>query len=155
MTANKLTVTTPSDREVVLTRVFDAPRERVFEAHSTCEHVKRWWARGNPMDCELDFRVGGKYRFIEHSDEGEFAFRGEYREISAPEVISYTFEWEGRPGHICVDRLVFTEEDGKTLLTSTTTFDSVEDRDSMLQSGMADGASQAMDRLDEILAQWS
>src|SRR5213592_3453630 len=106
--SGRLTVTTPSDREIVLTRVFDAPRALVFEAHSRCEHVRRWWGRGNPLDCEMDFRPGGTYRFVEHAPgEGDFAFRGEYREIVAPERIVQTFEFEGLPGHVSVETLAF------------------------------------------------
>jgi uncharacterized protein YndB with AHSA1/START domain len=150
--SGRLTVTTPSDLEIVMTRVFDAPRALVFEAHSKREHVTKWWGRGNPLDCEMDFRPGGSYRFVEHADDGEWAFRGEYREIVAPERIVQTFEFEGMPGHVSVETLTFEEHDGKTILTSTTRFDSVEDRDGMLQSGMEQGAAESMDKLDELLA---
>jgi uncharacterized protein YndB with AHSA1/START domain len=153
--STSLTVTTPSDREIVMTRVFDAPRERVFAAHSKCEHIKRWWGRGNPLDCEMDFRPGGRYRFVEHAPDGEtYAFRGEYREIEAPARIVQTFEFEGMPGHVCVETLVFEEHDGKTTLTSTTVFDSKEDRDGMLSSGMEQGAKESMNALAELLANW-
>lgn len=151
--SNRLTVSTPSDTEIVLTRVFDAPRELVFEAHSRCEHLRRWWGRGNPLDCELDFRPGGTYRFVEHAPDGEqYAFRGEYREIVAPERIVQTFEFEGMPGHVSVETLVFEEHDGKTTLTGTSVFASVADRDGMLNSGMAEGAAQSLDQLAELLA---
>ena len=148
-----LTVTTPSDREIVLTRVFGAPRELVFEAHSRCEHLRKWWGRGNPLDCEMDFRPGGTYRFVEHSpDGGAHAFRGEYREIVAPERIVLTFEYEGTPGHVSVNTLGLEEHDGRTTLTSTMVFDSIEDRDGMLNAGMTAGANQSMDHLDRLLA---
>jgi uncharacterized protein YndB with AHSA1/START domain len=148
-----LTVTTPSDREIVMTRVFDAPRALVFEAHSKCEHVKKWWGRGNPLDCELDFRPGGTWRFVEHAPDGEhYGFHGEYREITAPERIVQTFEFEGWPGKVSVETLVLEEHDGKTTLTSTSVFDSVEDRDGMLQSGMETGAKESMDHLAALLA---
>jgi uncharacterized protein YndB with AHSA1/START domain len=147
-----LTVTTPSDREIVMTRVFDAPRELVFRAHSTCEHIRRWWGRGNPLDCEMDFRPGGTWRFVEHAPDGnDYAFRGEYREIVAPERIVQTFEFEGMPGHVSVETLVLEEHDGKTTLTSTSVFSSVEDRDGMLRSGMEAGAAQSLDRLADLL----
>ena len=88
--ANKDTfkVTTPSDREIVMTRLFNAPRHLVFEAMSKPEHVRRWW--GNLGDgysvpvCEIDFRVGGKWRFVNRHPKGEAAFYGVYREIDAP-----------------------------------------------------------------------
>jgi uncharacterized protein YndB with AHSA1/START domain len=148
-----LTVTTPSDREIVLTRVFDAPRALVFEAHSKCEHLTKWWGRGNPLDCELDFRPGGSWRFVEHAPDGEsYGFHGEYREIVAPERIVQTFEFEGMPGHVSVETLVLEEHAGKTTLTTTSVFDSVEDRDGMLQSGMETGAKESMDHLAALLA---
>jgi len=153
-TNGELTVTPRGDREIVMSRVFDAPRALVFEAHSKREHVQRWWGRGNPLDCEMDFRPGGKYRFVEHAPDGEdYAFRGEYREIVAPERIVQTFEFEGQPGHVCVETLVFTEEAGKTTLTSTTVFDTAEDRDGMVESGMADGAAESYRALAALLAE--
>jgi uncharacterized protein YndB with AHSA1/START domain len=148
-----LTVTTPSDREIVMTRVFDAPRALVFEAHSKIEHIEKWWGRGNPLDCKLDFRPGGSWRFVEHAPDGEsYGFHGEYREIVAPERIVQTFEFEGMPGHVSVETLVFEEHAGKTTLTSTTVFDTVEDRDGMLQSGMETGAKESLDHLAALLA---
>jgi uncharacterized protein YndB with AHSA1/START domain len=150
-----LTVTTPGDTQIVMTRSFDAPRERVFEAHSTCEHLKRWWARGNPVDCDLDFRPGGHYRIVEHAPDGnDYAFRGEYREIVAPERIVQTFEFEGMAGHVMVETLEFTESDGRTTITSTSVFDSQADRDGMLESGMESGARESYEALDALLADW-
>jgi uncharacterized protein YndB with AHSA1/START domain len=152
----KLTVTTPSDTEIVMTREFDAPRELVFEAHNSCEHLAKWWGpRKYTLEvCEMDFRPGGKYRFLHRGADGleEHGFRGEYREIVPPEKIAWTFEWEGMPGHISVDTL--TLEDlggGRTKLISHSLFDSKEDRDGMLQSGMEEGAGETYDRLAELL----
>jgi uncharacterized protein YndB with AHSA1/START domain len=156
-TIGGLTLTTPSDREIVMTRVFDAPRELVFEAHSKCEHLSRWWGpRGYSLAvCEMDFRAGGKYHFVHNNPDGtreEFGFRGEFREITPPERIVWTFEWEGMPGHISVDTLTLEEiGDGRTKLTSHSLFDSVEDRDGMLQSGMETGAAETWERLAELL----
>jgi uncharacterized protein YndB with AHSA1/START domain len=144
-------VTTPSDTEFTITRSFDAPRELVFAAHTQAEHLKHWWGRGNPLDVEIDFRVGGTYRFVEHADEQQYGFRGEYREIVAPERIVQTFEFEGLPGHICVETLVFTESDGKTTITGTSRFDNQQDRDGMLSSGMEGGAEQSYQALDKYL----
>jgi uncharacterized protein YndB with AHSA1/START domain len=146
-----LTVTLPSDLEIKMVRVFEAPRALVFEAHTKCEHVKHWWGRGNPLDCEMDFRPGGSYRFVEHAPDGEYAFRGEYREIEPPERIVQTFEYEGMPGHVCVETLELTEENGRTTVTSVTRFDTKEDRDGMASSGMADGARQSYDALAAYL----
>ena len=85
------------------------------------------------------------------SDGAEFGFHGEFREIVRPERIVWTFEYEGMPGHVSVDTVVFEEHDGKTTLTATSVFDSVEDRDGMLQSGMEGGAAETYERLDEYL----
>jgi uncharacterized protein YndB with AHSA1/START domain len=152
---NKLEVTTPSDREIVMTRVFDAPRDLVFEAHSSCEHLSHWWGprKYEIESCDVDFRPGGAWRVVHRTPDGveEHGFRGEYREIVPPERIVWTFEWEGLPGHISVETLTLEEHDGKTTLTSTAVFDTVEDRDGMLQSGMEEGAAETMDRLDEYL----
>jgi uncharacterized protein YndB with AHSA1/START domain len=151
----KLMLTVKSELEVELTRVFDAPRQLVFEAHSKPEHMKRWWGpRGTTMvGCEMDFRPGGRYRFVLRKEKGqEYAFRGEYREIVPPERLVQTFEFEGMPGSVAVETLTFTERDGKTTLTTTSRMDSIEARDAMLQSGMEAGAAETYDRLEELLA---
>jgi uncharacterized protein YndB with AHSA1/START domain len=149
-----LEVTTPSDREIVMTRVFDAPRELVFEAHTSCEHMTNWWGprRFEFASCEIDFRAGGKWRMVHRDSDGaEYGFRGEFREIVPPERIVWTFEFEGMPGHISVETLTLEEEDGKTRVTATSLFDSIEDRNGMLESGMESGARETYDRLDEYL----
>ena len=104
----------------------------------------------------MDFRPGGAWRFVEQAADGnEYGFRGEYREIVRPDRIVWTFEYEGLPGHISVDTLVFREieqaERRRTRITSTTVFASVEDRDGMVQSGMAQGASESYERLAAYL----
>ncbi|WP_346534692.1 SRPBCC family protein [Micromonospora sp. DPT] len=148
-----LTVALPTDREVVLTRVLDAPRDMVWAAHTDPAHLARWWGRGNPLDVEIDFRVGGRYRFVEHAPDGNsYAFRGEFREIAAPERIVQTFEFEGAPGHVAVETLVFTEQDGSTMVTGTTRFDTAAERDAMVSSGMEHGARQSYRALEEYLA---
>jgi len=154
--SNALTVTTPSDREIVMTRVFDAPRDLVFEAHSSCEHMSNWWGprKYEFASCEIDFRPGGKWRIVHRGPDGEDedqGFHGEFREIVRPERIVWTFEWEGMPGHVSVETLTLEEHGGKTTVTATSVFDSVEDRDGMLQSGMESGAAESYERLDEYL----
>ena len=151
---SKLSVTTPSEREIAMTREFDAPRDLVFEAHSSCEHMRRWWGprRYEVVQCEIDFRPGGKWRIVHRGPDGdEYAFRGEYREIVRPERIVWTFEFEGMPGNVSVETLTLEERDGKTMLTATSVYDTVEQRDGMLESGMESGAAESMDRLDEYL----
>jgi uncharacterized protein YndB with AHSA1/START domain len=154
--SDNLTVTLPSDLEIKMVKVFDAPRALVFEAHADSEHLKQWWGRGNPLDCEMDFRPGGTYRFVEHAPDGEqYAFRGEYREIEAPARIVQTFEFEGMPGHVCVETLEFIEADGRTTVTSVTRFDTREDRDGMASSGMEEGARASYDALAAYLEKMS
>lgn len=150
---NEMTVTLPSDREIKLTRVFNAPRRFVFEAMTSCEHLKHWYGPAKYMfvECSMDFRPGGKWRIV-HGAEGEqFAFRGEYREIVPNERIVQTFEFEPMAGHISVETMTLTEKDGKTTLTTVSVFDSKEDRDGMLQSGMESGAAETYDRLEAYI----
>ena len=152
---SKLKVTTPSDREIVMTRTFDAPRELVFKAFTDPELIAKWWGlRGTTTIVEtMDVRPGGAWRYISRGPNGEeYAFRGEYREVVAPEKIVQTFEFEPMPGHIVVDTAIFEERDGKTYFTNTSVFDTKEERDGMLNSGMEGGAAESYDRLDELLA---
>ena len=134
------TLSTPSDLEIVMTRVFDAPRALVFEAYTDPRHVPHWWGlRGNTTIVDkMDVRPGGQWRYI--------------REVAPPERLVSTFEFEGMPGHIAVDAAQFDERDGKTTLTVTSTFTTKEERDGMLQSGMEGGANETWDRLAELLA---
>ena len=152
---NRLTVTTPSDREIVLTRMFDAPRDLVFEAHTSCEHMSNWWGprKYEVASCDIDFRPGGTWRIVHRGLDGdeEHGFRGEFREIQSPERIVWTFEYEGFPGQISVETLTLEEVDGKTKLTATAVHDSVEARDAMIESGMEAGAAETYERLDEYL----
>jgi uncharacterized protein YndB with AHSA1/START domain len=152
--SSALSVTLPSNREIVMTRVFDAPRRLVFKALTNCEHLKHWWGprRYTVTSCQMDVRPGGAWRIVHRGADGaEYGFRGEYREITPPERIVQTFEFEGMPGHVSVETLTLVEQDGKTIYTSTSVFDSVDDRDGMLHSGMEEGASETMDRLAEYL----
>jgi uncharacterized protein YndB with AHSA1/START domain len=150
----EMTVSTPSDREIVMTRAFDAPRELVFKAYTDPTIIRPWWGwRDSTIIVDkLDLQPGGAWRFIGRQPDGnEYAFRGEYREIVPPERLVYTFEYEGMPGHILVETITFEEHDGKTTLTSVSVFDSVEDRDGMLATGMAEGAAESFDQLEEYL----
>jgi uncharacterized protein YndB with AHSA1/START domain len=146
-------LTLPSDREILLTRVFDAPRELVFEAHSKPEHIRKWWGprRFELTVCEMDFRPGGTWRFVQRdNDGGEYGFHGEYREIVRPERLVYTFEYEGAPGHVSVETITFDEQEGgRTLATNLVAFATSEARDAMIASGMESGAAESMDRLGE------
>ena len=148
---NTITVSTPGPTELVMSRTFDAPRALVFAAHTEAEHLRHWWGRGNPLEVAIDFRVGGTWRFVETADGKQHAFRGEFRDIAAPETFTWTFEYEPMAGQIAVEKFVFTEQEGRTTVTATTHFDSQEERDGMLQSGMEQGANQSYAALDAYL----
>jgi uncharacterized protein YndB with AHSA1/START domain len=138
-----------------MTRWFDAPPTLVFSAHTQLDYLRQWWGpRSATLSvCEADVRIGGAWRFVCREGDGfEHGFHGEYKAVSPPDTLSYTFEYEGMPGHVCLETLTFEEHDGRTLLTDTTAFDSREDRDGMLATGMEEGANESMDRLDELLA---
>jgi uncharacterized protein YndB with AHSA1/START domain len=149
-----LTVTTPSDREIAMTRVFDAPRELVFKAYTDSTLIPQWWGpRGFTTTVDqMDVRPGGVWRFVQRGPDGsEYAFNGVYREIAPPQRIVSTFEFEGMPGHVSVETLTLEEHTGKTKVTSMSLFQTVEDRDGMLQSGMEAGAAETYDRFAELL----
>lgn len=152
-----LKVTTPTEREIVMTRVFNAPRQLVWDAHTKCDLVKRWllgppgWTM--PV-CEIDLKVGGKYHYVWRNEGGkEMGISGVYREIVAPERLVNTekFDESWYPGE-AVDTLVLVEQGGKTIHTLTMLFETREARDGALKSGMEKGVAISYDRLDEILA---
>lgn len=152
-----LEISTQGEREIVMARTFHAPLGLVWEAFTRPEHLSRWWGVWGGMEmelCEMDFRVGGSYRFVLRGPDGaEWGFRGEYREIAPPDKMALSFEFEGAPGHICEETFFFSERDGKTTLRAVCHYATPEDRNEMLASGMAEGASKSYDRLAEILAE--
>ena len=152
---NVYTLALPSDKELVMTRVFNAPRELVFRAHTDPALVAQWWGWRNYTTIvdQFDVRPGGKWRIVGRGPDGkEEGFRGEFREIVAPERFSWTWEYEGMPGHVLIEKYAFEEHEGKTTLTATSTFDSQEDRDGLIATGMEEGANETGDRLEELLA---
>ncbi len=155
MTMETLQVTTPTDRELVMTRVFDAPRNVVFDALTKPEFLRRWYGpRGWSLSvCEVDLRVGGAWRFVSRRPDGkEVGQRGVYREVASPERLVNTESWEDwNPGELLVTTIL-VEQDGKTTLTVTSLFPSQEVRDMLLKSGMASGAAETYDKLAEVLA---
>ena len=149
-------VTTPSEVEIRMTRLFDAPRQLVFEAMTKPEHVKQWWGRlGDGYSvpvCEIDLRVGGAWRFVNRHPEGEAVFYGEYREITPPSRLVFTEIFEPYPDSVSVVTIEFTTEGSKTRMTATVRYPSLEVRDMVLGSGMATGAGVSYDRLEELVA---
>jgi uncharacterized protein YndB with AHSA1/START domain len=153
--SESFSVTTPSDREIRLTRLFDAPRHLVFEAMTRPEHVREWWGQlgegySVPV-CEIDLRRGGRWRFVNRHPHGEVAFHGEYREISPPDRLVFTELMEPHAEESVVT-VVFAEERGKTRLSVTARYPSAEVRDMVLGSGMERGAALSYDRLEEVAA---
>ena len=147
-------VTTPTDRTIHIERVFDASRERVWRAHTDPKLLAQWWGRGNRMDIEVyELRKGGHWRFVEHSDHGDHGFEGRFREITPPERLSMTFEWDGMPGYPSVQTLSLIDlGDGRTKLVSELRFYTPEERDGMIGSGMETGMNQSFEALDRLLA---
>jgi uncharacterized protein YndB with AHSA1/START domain len=153
--AQAATVTTPADREIHVERVFNAPREQVFAAFTDPKLIPEWWG---PRDTtttvdQMDVRPGGTWRFvIRNSDGSETGFRGTFREVSPPERIVQTFEWEGMPGYVSVDTATFEDLGDRTRVKSVTLFHTTEERDGMLEAGMEGGLNESYARLDELLA---
>jgi uncharacterized protein YndB with AHSA1/START domain len=148
-------VTTPSDLEIEMTRLFDAPRHLVFEALHKPEHIRRWW--GNLGEgysvpvCEMDMRVGGKWRFVNQVPSGEsVAFYGEIMEVTPPERVVYTEIFEPYPDAGSVITATLKEERGKTRLTVNCVYPSRKVRDMVIASGMEGGAATSFDRLEEV-----
>jgi uncharacterized protein YndB with AHSA1/START domain len=148
------TFTTPSDREIVMTRVVDAPRSLVWEAYTNPEHVTKWLLgpEGWTMPvCEIDLRPGGEWHYVWRGPDGaELEMRGEYREVTQPERIVQTESW-GAEWPETLNTLVLFEAEGRTTITTTVLFASQEARDAALATGMEDGASKSFDRLAEYL----
>lgn len=160
-TVNKDTfsVSTPADDEIRMTRLFDAPRKLVFEAMSRPEHVRRWWGclgEGYSVPvCEIDLRVGGKWRFVNRHPQGEAAFHGEYLELDPPGRMVFTEIFEDYPDVVTTVTSVLTEEGGKTRLTATVKYPSSEVRDIVRSTGMEHGAGLSYDRLEDLVAELS
>jgi len=149
-----LNVTLPSEREIVLTRVFDAPRRMVYDAMTKPELLKRWFGpRGwSLVVCEIDLRVGGKWRFVLRGPDGtEMGMSGVYRELTRPERSMHTESFDDFPGESLVTT-VLVEDAAKTTLTGTILYDSQEIRDAVIKSGMEHGAAETYDKLAELLA---
>lgn len=150
-------VSTPSDREIRLTRLFNAPRALVFEAMTRPEHVRRWW--GNLGDgysvpvCEIDLRVGGAWRFVNRHPKGDAEFYGEYREVTPPSRLVFTEIYAPFPDSPSLVTSEFADEGGRTRLTVTALYPSQDVRDTVIASGMSKGAAISYDRLEDLVAE--
>ena len=152
--SNTFTLTPSSDTEILITRMFNAPRDLVFKAMSSCEHLPKWLgpSRLKMTHCEMEFKIGGGYRYVlSDSEGGDYGFRGEYREIDPPNGMTQTFEFEGMPGHIAVEKMTLEDLGGQTKMSIHCHYESVYDRDGIIQSGMEAGARESYDRLESYL----
>lgn len=150
------TISTPTDREIVTERMFDAPRERVWRAFTDAELIPRWWGLPSmrTVVAELELRPGGRWRFVQRDADGsETGFRGVYREVTPPERLVYTFEWEGMPGHVLVDTATFEDHGERTKVVVSSLFHTSAERDGMLSGGMERGLNESYAMLDELLAE--
>lgn len=148
----------PGKQEIVMTREFDAPRELVFRAHTDPNLIAQWWGprRFTTTVDRMDAQMGGIWRFVQRDADGnEYAFHGVYHEVASPERLVQTFEFEGMPGHVLLETMTLEEVEGRTKLTARSVFQTVEDRDGMLQSDMEEGAAESWDRLAELLGELS
>lgn len=146
----------PGKQEIRMIRTFDAPRDLVFKVSTDPALVPRWWGPAylTTVVDKMDVRPGGQWRIVQHDPDGnEYAFHGVYHDVEAPARFVQTFEWEGMPGHVILETYAYDEVDGKTTISIQSVFQSVEDRDGMLASGMEEGSNEMMDRLAELLAE--
>jgi len=149
-----LKVSLPTEREIVMTRVFDAPRRLVFDALTKPELLRRWFGpRGwSLVVCEADLKVGGAWRWVLRGPDGrDMGMRGVYQEITPPEWLVSTESFDDYPGE-SLNTLILSEEDGKTTFTITVRYASQEIRDAVIKSGMEHGAAECYDKLAEMLA---
>ena len=152
---SRVTVEAKGDNELVIRRAFNAPKDLVFQAHTECKYMKRWMygPEGWSLDvCEMDLRVGGKYRWVWKKGDISMGAGGEYREVARPDRIVCTEQfddpwYEGE----AVSTVTFVEADGVTTLTNTMRYISKEARDGVLQSPMEEGLSMSYDRLEALL----
>jgi len=153
-TVDGLTLTTPTDREIRIERVFNASRERVWRAWTDPELIVQWWGRGRKTVVEkMEVKRGGHWRFVVHSNGREQGFEGRYREVVPPERIVWTFEWDGMPGYVAIDSVELIDlGDGRTKLVNTSMFFTTAERDGAMQSQMEQGLNDSYAALDRLLA---
>ncbi len=153
-TAEASTLTTPTDRTIHIERIFDARRDCVWKAFSEKDLLAMWWGRGHALDVErLELEKGGHWRFVEHHDGGVDGFEGRFRDVTPPESMVQTFEWDGMPGYVSIQTATFTDlGDCRTKLDIDVLFPTTEERDGMLNSSMQAGMDEGYVALDRVLA---
>ncbi len=152
---NRNLVAEPNQHSIVSTCVFNAPRELVFRVMNDPEAIPQWWGPRKLTTTvdKMEPRASGSWRYIVRDEKGnEWAFHGVYHSVEAPARTVSTYEWEGLPGHVSLETTIFEDHEDGTKVTTISVFQTVEDRDGMLQSGMEEGANESLDRLEELLA---
>jgi len=150
----RATITVAGDHSVRIERIFNAPRAQVWKAFTDPALVAQWWGRGHTLDIErMEVRRGGHWRFVEHTPGGREGFEGRYREVTPPERLVSTFEWDGMPGYVAVNDATFVDlGDGRTRVVTVCLFHTTAERDGMLKSGMEGGLNESYAALDRVLA---
>ena len=149
----KSMIGTPTDREIRIERVFDAGRDRLWQAFTDPKLVAQWWARGHEVVIErMEVKPGGHWRCVEQGPNGAQTVEGHYREVTPPERLVRTFEWKGMPEPMLVQTVTFEDLGGRTKLVTVSSFPSQHERDEMLHSGMEQGLEQSYAALDKLLA---
>lgn len=146
----------PGRQDIVIRRMFDAPRDVVFKAMTDPSLIPNWWGprRYTTEVDRLEVKPGGLWRLINRGADGTaYAFKGVYHDVEVPHRVVQTFEFEGAPGHVSLETATLEEVDGRTRLEAVSVFQSVQDRDAMVQSGMEEGARETYERLAEVIAE--
>jgi uncharacterized protein YndB with AHSA1/START domain len=148
-------VAEPGKQETQMSREFNAPPNLVFKAHTDPDLIARWWGQKSSITTvdKLEARAGGLWRFVDRAADGsEYAFHGVFHEVTSPERIVWTFEFEGMPGHVILETMTFEAlADNKTRLVTSSIYQSLEDRDTMIAYGMEEGAGESWDSLAELV----
>ena len=152
--AVKATVIRTGDREIRIERIFNASRDRVWKAWTDPALIAQWWGRGRKTVVErMEVKRGGHWRFVVHSNGREQGFEGRYREVTPPDRIVWTSEWDGMPGYVAVDTVILEDlGDGRTRLVNTSLFFTREECDGAMQSQMEEGLNDSYAALDKVLA---
>jgi uncharacterized protein YndB with AHSA1/START domain len=143
----------PGKQDVVITRVFEAPRDVVFRTVTDPDLIPKWWGpRSTTTEVEkMDVRTGGQWRFVHRSEGQEFGFHGVYHEVVPNERVVQTTEFELAPGHVALETMTLEDVDGKTRYTARALYDTAESRDAAVQAGMEGGLRETLDRLADLV----
>ncbi len=150
-------ISTPSEREIRIERTFHASRDRVWQALTDPGLVAQWWGpHGSRIEVErMEVRRGGHWRLVEHGAKGADGYEGRYREVTPPERLVYSFEWDGMPGYVAIKTMTLDDlGEGRTRLVAVLLCHTTEERDGWLHSGMEAGVNRSYDAMDRVLAQF-